>query len=57
MTYAINKRARGRLLKKETVSGVSEFEKTLEIKNLPAGTSTLTVSSTKGSLTRQFVKQ
>jgi hypothetical protein len=45
------------LVKKETESGVSEFEKTLEIKNLPAGTYTLTVSSAKGSLARQFVKQ
>lgn len=47
----------GKLIKKETSSGISEFEKTLEIKNLPAGTYTLTVSSAKGSLMRKFVKQ
>ncbi len=49
--------AHGHLLKKEIVSGVAEFEKVLEVKNLPTGIYTLTVSSAKASLTRKFVKQ
>ena len=49
--------AQGRLIKKETEDGVSEFDKTFEIKNLPAGTYTLTVTGAKGSLTRKLVKQ
>lgn len=49
--------ANGVLLKKETANGALEFEETLEIKNLPAGTYTLTVTGAKGSLTRKFVKQ
>ncbi|HRI61696.1 MAG TPA: T9SS type A sorting domain-containing protein [Saprospiraceae bacterium] len=49
--------AQGKLVRKETENGVSEFEKVLEIKNLSAGTYTLTVTGAKGSLSRQFVKQ
>ncbi len=49
--------AQGVLLQKEIVSEVSEFEKTLEIKNLPVGTYTLTIAGVKGSLTRKFIKQ
>jgi hypothetical protein len=49
--------AQGVLLQKEIVSGVSEFEKTLKIRNLPAGTYTLTVAGAKGAVARKFVKQ
>lgn len=49
--------AQGRLLKKETLRSISDFEKTLEIKSLPIGIYTLTLSSAKGSVTRKFVKQ
>lgn len=49
--------AQGHLIKKETVIGVSEFEKTLEIKDLTAGVYTLTVAGAEGSITRRFVKQ
>ena len=49
--------AQGNLLKKDIESGVSNFEKTLEIKNLPAGAYTLTVTGARGSLTRKFIKQ
>jgi hypothetical protein len=49
--------AQGVLLQKEIVSGVAEFEKTLKIRNLPAGTYTLTIAGANGSVTRKFVKQ
>lgn len=49
--------AQGRLLKKETVSGVSEFEKTWDIQNLPAGSYTVTVTGGKGSVAQRLVKQ